>query len=209
MIAGVGGTGIVSMGALLGTAALIEGKGAGVLDMTGLAQKGGAVKSFLRIFEKPEEISTIRLSYNDTDLLLGCDLLVSNDEDILLTLKKGCSKAVISTDEVFTGEFTRNPDLEFPAEKIKENLIKWLGENNSYFIDTGKIVRKILSDDIPANMFVVGFAYQAGLIPIKSTSIEEAIRLNNVSVDFNLNAFRLGRQTFLKKDNIYKLIESL
>ena len=208
MIAGVGGTGIVSMGALLGTAALIEGKGAGVLDMTGLAQKGGAVKSFLRIFEKPEEISTIRLSYNDTDLLLGCDLLVSNDEDILLTLKKGRSKAVISTDEVFTGEFTRNPDLEFPAEEIKENLIKWLGENNSYFIDTGKIVRKILSDDIPANMFVVGFAYQAGLIPIKSTSIEEAIRLNNVSVDFNLNAFRLGRQTFLKKDNIYKLIEN-
>ena len=208
MITGVGGTGIVSMGALLGTAALIEGKGAGVLDMTGLAQKGGAVKSFLRVFEKPEEISTIRLSYNDTDLLLGCDLLVSNDEDVLLTLKKNESKAVISSDEVLTGEFTRNPDLTFPAKKIKENFLGLLGNNNVNFIQTAKIVRKILGDDIPANMFVVGYAYQAGFIPIKSVSIEQAIKLNNVSIDFNLMAFRLGRQTFLKKDNMYKLIES-
>ena len=207
MITGVGGTGIVSMGALLGTAALIEGRGAGVLDMTGLAQKGGGVKSFLRIFERPEKISTIRLSYNDTDLLLGCDLLVSNDEDVLLTLKKKESKAVISSDEILTGEFTRNPDLKFPAEKIKENFINLLGENNTNFIETAKIARKILGDDIPANMFVVGYAYQAGYIPIKSSSIEQAIKLNNVSVDFNLMAFRLGRQTFLKKDSIYHLIE--
>ena len=208
MIAGIGGTGIVSMGALLGTAALIDGRGAGVLDMTGLAQKGGAVKSFLRIFERPEEISTIRLSYNDTNLLLGCDLLVSNDEDVLLTLQKTKSKAIINSDEVLTGEFTRNPDLSIPSDKIQKNFMDILGKNNVSFIPTTKIVRKILGEDIPPNMFVVGYAYQAGLIPIKASSIEQAIKLNNVSVDFNLGAFRLGRQTFLKKDNIYKLVKS-
>ena len=208
MITGIGGTGIVSMGALLGTAALIDGRGAGVLDMTGLAQKGGAVKSFLRIYEKPEEISTIRLSYNDTNLLLGCDLLVSNDEDVLLTLQKDKSKAIINSDEVLTGEFTRNPDLSIPSDKIQKNFIDIIGKNNVNFIPTAKIVRKILGEDIPSNMFVVGYAYQAGLIPIKASSIEQAIKLNNVSVDFNLGAFRLGRQTFLKKDNIYKLVKS-
>ena len=208
MITGIGGTGIVSMGALLGTAALIDGRGAGVLDMTGLAQKGGAVKSFLRIFERPEEISTIRLSYNDTNLLLGCDLLVSNDEDVLLTLQKAKSKAIINSDEALTGEFTRNPDLSIPSDKIQKNFMDIIGKNNVSFIPTTKIVRKILGEDVPSNMFVVCYAYQAGLIPIKASSIEQAIKLNNVSVDFNLGAFRLGRQTFLKKDNIYKLVKS-
>ena len=129
-----------------------------------------------------------------------------NDEDVLLTLQKTKSKAIINSDEVLTGEFTRNPDLSIPSDKIQKNFMDIIGKNNVNFIPTAKIVKKILGEDIPSNMFVVGYAYQAGLIPIKASSIEQAIKLNNVSVDFNLGAFRLGRQTFLKKDNIYKLI---
>tara|TARA_Y100000590_G_scaffold271734_1_gene305041 strand:+ start:496 stop:3927 length:3432 start_codon:yes stop_codon:yes gene_type:complete len=206
MITGIGGTGIVSMGALLGTAALFDGKGSGVLDMTGLAQKGGAVKSFVRIFDTPKEISTIKLSYKDTNLLLGCDLLVSNDEDVLLTLDKSNSKAVINSDEVLPGEFTRNPDLDLDSDKIKNNLINILGEKNINLIPTATIAKKILGDTIAANMFIVGYAYQAGLIPITSNSIEKAIKLNNVSVELNLNAFKLGRGTYLKKNEILESI---
>jgi len=209
MVAGIGGTGVVSIGAILGTAALIDGKGSGVLDMTGLAQKGGAVKSFVRIFNNPKEISAIRLSYNDTNLLLGCDLLVSNEEDVLLTLKKLKSKAVINSDEVFTGEFTRNPDFSLPSNKIKENLISILGKENINFIPTSTITKKILGDSIAANIFIIGYAYQAGLIPIKEQAIEKAIELNNVNVNLNLEAFKLGRQSFIKKDEIISLLSSV
>ncbi|MBI28737.1 MAG: hypothetical protein CFH21_00603 [Alphaproteobacteria bacterium MarineAlpha5_Bin11] len=209
MIAGIGGTGVVTIGAILGTAAEIDGKGSGVLDMTGLAQKGGSVKSFLRIFNNPNQISTIRLSYNDTDLLLGCDLLVSNDDDVLLTLKKSSSKALINSDEVMTGEFTRNINLSLPSNEIKNNFINILGENNIDFLPSNEIARKILGDSIASNMFMVGFAYQSGFIPINSTAIVEAIKLNGVSIDLNLNSFNLGRHYFIdKKIFINKISEN-
>ena len=153
MIAGIGGTGVVTIGAILGTAAQIDGKGSGVLDMTGLAQKGGSVKSFLRIFKNPKEISTIRLSYNDTNLLLGCDLLVSNDDDVLLTLNKSSTKAIINSDEVMTGEFTRDINFSLPSEKIKDNLIKLLGKEKIDFIPSSQIAKKILGDTIASNIF--------------------------------------------------------
>ncbi|HIC42044.1 MAG TPA: indolepyruvate ferredoxin oxidoreductase family protein, partial [Pelagibacterales bacterium] len=130
MIAGIGGTGVVTIGAILATAAQIDGKGSGVLDMTGLAQKGGAVKSFLRIFNDPKEISTIRLSYGDTNLLMGFDLLVANDEEVLKTLDKQKTKSIINSDEIMTGEFTRDKNFFLPFDKMKENLINILGKNN-------------------------------------------------------------------------------
>ena len=124
MIAGIGGTGVVTIGAILSTAAQIDGKGSGVLDMTGLAQKGGSVKSFLRIFKDPKEISTIRLSYGDTSLLMGFDLLVANDDEVLKTLDEKITKSIINSDEVMTGEFTRDKDFSLPFEEMKENLIQ-------------------------------------------------------------------------------------
>ena len=110
------------------------------------------------------------------------------------------------------GEIEKNKLILKPFESLyllyADKLTIFKGKNNVNFIPTATIVKKILGEDIPSNMFVVGYAYQAGLIPIKASSIEQAIKLNNVSVDFNLGAFRLGRQTFLKKDNIYKLVKS-
>ena len=207
MIAGIGGTGIVTIGAILGTAAQIDGKGSGTLDMTGLAQKGGAVKSYLRIFNDQKEISTIRLSYNDTNLLIGCDLLVSNDEDVLLTLEKSKTKAIINSDEVMTGEFTRNINFSLPSEEIKNNLIDLLGEENINFIPTTTIAKKILGDSIAANLFIVGLAYQSGLIPITANSIEKAIKLNGVSTELNIESFRLGRHSFYIKDKLLEIIK--
>jgi len=207
MIAGIGGTGVVTIGAVLGTAAQIDGKGSGVLDMTGLAQKGGSVKSFFRIFNDPKEVSTIRLSYGDTNLLMGFDLLVSNDEEILKTLDKKITKSIINSDEIMTGEFTRDKNFSLPFDKMKENLINFIGENNINFIPSTTIAKKLLGDSIFSNMFIVGNAYQAGLIPISASSIEQAITLNGVSIEQNINAFRLGRHSINKKNQIFDLIK--
>jgi len=206
MIAGIGGTGVVTIGAILATAAQIDGKGSGVLDMTGLAQKGGAVKSFLRIFNDPKEISTIRLSYGDTNLLMGFDLLVANDEEVLKTLDKQKTKSIINSDEIMTGEFTRDKNFFLPFDKMKENLINILGKNNIDFMPSNTITKKILGDSILSNMFIVGNAYQSGLIPIKANAIEHAIQLNGVSIDENIHAFRLGRHSINMKEEILNLI---
>ena len=206
MIAGIGGTGVVTIGAILATAAQIDGKGSGVLDMTGLAQKGGAVKSFLRIFNDPKEISTIRLSYGDTNLLMGFDLLVANDEEVLKTLDKQKTKSIINSDEIMTGEFTRDKNFFLPFDKMKENLINILGKNNIDFMPSNTITNKILGDSILSNMFIVGKAYQSGLIPIKAKAIEQAIQLNGVSIEENTQAFRLGRHSINMKEEILNLI---
>ncbi len=206
MIAGIGGTGVVTIGAILATAAQIDGKGSGVLDMTGLAQKGGAVKSFLRIFNDSKEISTIRLSYGDTNLLMGFDLLVANDEEVLKTLDKQKTKSIINSNEIMTGEFTRDKNFFLPFDKMKENLINILGKNNIDFIPSNTIANKILGDSILSNMFIVGKAYQSGLIPIKAKAIEQAIQLNGVSIEENTQAFRLGRHSINMKEEILNLI---
>ena len=206
MIAGIGGTGVVTIGAILSTAAQIDGKGSGVLDMTGLAQKGGSVKSFLRIFKDPKEISTIRLSYGDTNLLMGFDLLVANDDEVLKTLDKQITKSIINSDEVMTGEFTRDKDFYLPFDEMKENLIRIIGEENTNFIPSNTIANKILGDSILSNMFIVGNAYQSGLLPITANAIEQAIKLNGVSIEQNLNAFRLGRHSVNIKNEILNIV---
>ena len=206
MIAGIGGTGVVTIGAILATAAQIDGKGSGVLDMTGLAQKGGAVKSFLRIFKDPKEISTIRLSYGDTNLLMGFDLLVANDEEVLRTLDKQKTKSIINSDEVMTGEFTRDKNFSLPFDKMKENLISILGKKNVDFIPSNTIANKILGDSILSNMLIVGKAYQSGFIPINAKAIEQAIKLNGVNIEENIHAFRLGRHSINMKEEIQNLI---
>ena len=206
MIAGIGGTGVVTIGAILATAAQIDGKGSGVLDMTGLAQKGGAVKSFLKIFNDPKEINIIRLSYGDTNLLMGFDLLVANEDEVLKTLDKQKTKSIINSDEIMTGEFTRDKNFFLPFDKMKENLINILGKNNIDFIPSNTIANKILGDSILSNMFIVGNAYQSGLIPVKANAIEQAIKLNGVSIEENINAFRLGRYSKNNKQEILNLI---
>ena len=208
MIAGIGGTGVVTIGAILATAAQIDGKGAGVLDMTGLAQKGGSVKSFLRIFNDPKEISTIRLSYGDTSLLMGFDLLVANDDEVLKTLDEKITKSIINSDEVMTGEFTRDKDFSLPFEEMKENLIRIIGKNNVNFIPSNTIASKILGDSFLSYLFIVGNAYQSGLLPIKGKAIEQAIKLNGVSVEQSLNAFRLGRHSINLRKEILSIVHN-
>jgi indolepyruvate ferredoxin oxidoreductase len=195
LVTGVGGTGVVTIGALLGMAAHLEQKGCTVLDMTGLAQKGGAVYSHVRIAEAPEQIHAVRLAAGKADLLLGCDLVVSASADALSKLQLGHSRAIVNSHEIITGDFTRNPDLAFPGREMQQSIAQATGPENAEFLDATRLATALLGDSIASNLFMLGFAFQRGLVPLSSEAIERAITLNGVAVEFNLQAFAWGRRS--------------
>jgi indolepyruvate ferredoxin oxidoreductase len=196
VIGGVGGTGVVTIGALLGMAAHLEGKGAAVLDMTGLAQKGGAVMSHLRIAPRPEHIQTVRIAPGGARLLLGCDLVVAGGKEALLALDPERGHAVVNTHRMMTGDFTRHADLDFPAAALRRAIVQTAGERAA-FVDASRLATALLGDAIAANLFMVGFAYQQGLLPVSAEAIERAIELNGVAAGMNRRAFRWGRRAAL------------
>jgi indolepyruvate ferredoxin oxidoreductase len=194
VITGIGGTGVVTVSALLAMAAHLEGKASSILDQAGLAQKNGSVVSFLRIAERPEHIQGGRIHLGQADLLLGCDIVTSGGLDGLKVLRHGRSRAVINTQEVMTGNFVRQPDLDFPGAELRDAIVARTGPDSAYFVDAGRIATGFLGDSIGTNMFVTGYAYQKGLLPVSAQAIERAIEINDVSVDFNKKAFLWGRR---------------
>ncbi len=193
LVTGIGGTGVVTIGALLGMAAHLEGKGCSVLDMTGLAQKGGAVLSHIRIGRAPEDIHAARIATGRAQLLLGCDIVVAASPDGLSRLSEGGSHAVINHHETITGAFTRDPDLAFPRRALGRDIAAAVGGDKAEFIDATRLATALLGDSIATNLFITGYAYQRGLIPVAAAAIERAIELNAVDVDVNRHAFRWGR----------------
>jgi indolepyruvate ferredoxin oxidoreductase len=194
LVTGVGGTGVVTIGALLGMAAHIEGKGCSVLDMTGLAQKGGAVFSHIRISQRPEDIHAVRIAAGGARLLLGCDMVVAGTADALSKITQGQSRAVINTHEIVTGDFTRDPDLEFPRESLQTMIADTTGRTATDFLDATRLATALLGDSIATNPFMLGYAYQKGLVPLSAEALEKAIELNAVAADANKRAFLWGRR---------------
>jgi indolepyruvate ferredoxin oxidoreductase len=194
LVTGVGGTGVVTIGALLGMAAHLEGKGCTILDMTGLAQKGGAVYSHVRIARRPEEIHAVRIAAGGAHLLLGCDLVVAASADALSKLQPGHSRAIINSHETITGDFTRNPDLTFPSRQLQRSIAEATGADNTEFIDATHLATGLFGDSIASNLLMLGFAYQRGAVPLSADALERAIELNGVAVEFNQRAFRWGRR---------------
>jgi indolepyruvate ferredoxin oxidoreductase len=194
LVTGVGGTGVVTVGALIGMAAHIEGKGCTILDMTGLAQKGGAVISHLRIADNPEDIHAVRIAAGGARLLLGCDLVVAASYDALAKLHKGLSRAVINLEESVTGDFTRNPDMPFPLADLKRAVTDAVGSEDVNFVDGTRLATALLGDSITSNLFMLGYAYQKGLVPVSAEALERAIELNGAAIEQNRQAFRWGRR---------------
>ncbi|MGE3246849.1 MAG: indolepyruvate ferredoxin oxidoreductase family protein, partial [Beijerinckiaceae bacterium] len=192
LVTGVGGTGVVTIGAIIGMAAHIEGKGCGSIDMAGLAQKGGAVLSHIKLSRSPETIHAIRVAAGQADLVLGCDLIVSGSRKVLAAVRKDRTSVVVNTAEVYPGDFTRNADWSLPAARIRRALNEHAGENVR-FLDATKIATSLLGNSIATNMFMLGYAWQLGLLPLEAASIEQAIELNGQAVGMNLTAFLLGR----------------
>ncbi len=194
VITGVGGTGVVTIGALLGMAAHLEGRGCSVLDMAGLAQKGGAVVSHVRLAPTPEDIHAVRISAGSAKLLLGCDLVVAAGYDALSKMAGGKTRAVINNHQVMTGEFTRNPDLAFPGGEMERLITEACGPGQADFLDATHIATALLGDSIATNLFMLGYAWQKGLVPLTEEAIIGAIELNAVAVESNKAAFLWGRR---------------
>ncbi|MEQ8322625.1 MAG: indolepyruvate ferredoxin oxidoreductase family protein [Rhodospirillales bacterium] len=194
VVTGIGGTGVVTIGAILGMAAHLESRGISVLDVAGLAQKNGMVYSHLRFAAKPHDIHAVRISAGGADLLLGCDMVSSADPETLAKLRAGNSKAVVNEHQTMTADFTRQPDMMFPEEGLKQTLREEAGQDSVDFFEATAMARKLLGDTIAANMMVVGYAYQKGLLPVSADAIERAIELNGVAIEFNKQAFLWGRR---------------
>ena len=175
-------------------AAHLEGRGVGVLDMAGLAQKGGAVFSHIRIAEKPEDIHAIRVAAGRADLVLGGDIVVAGTRKVLAAVKHGATEMVVNTDEFLPGEFTRNADFSLPSERLKRTIAADAGREKTHFIDATRIANALFGQSIGANMFLVGYAYQLGAIPLSAAAIEQAIELNGEAVAMNSAAFHWGRR---------------
>ncbi len=164
IVTGVGGTGIVTVGAILGMAAHLEGKGVGVIDMAGLAQKGGAVYSHIRIANTLDDIHAIRVAAQGADLVLGGDIVVVGNKKVLTAIKHGGTRLVVNTAEFLPGDFTRNADFSLPTERLKRAIRDAAGEGRTNFIDAGRLATALLGQIIGANMFMLGYAYQIGAI---------------------------------------------
>jgi indolepyruvate ferredoxin oxidoreductase len=207
LVTGVGGTGVVTVGAILGMAAHLEGKGVGVLDQTGLAQKYGAVVSHLRIAASPEAIHAVKIAAGGARLMLGCDLVVAAGFDALAKLRDGATTAVVNAHESPTGDFTRKPDLEFPAGRLKRRIVEAVGDARAHFLDATAIATALFGDALATNFFMVGLAYQMGLVPVGSAAILRAIELNGMAVAMNAAAFAAGRHTALDPARVAGLVE--
>ncbi|MDR1075538.1 MAG: indolepyruvate ferredoxin oxidoreductase family protein [Xanthomonadaceae bacterium] len=193
LITGVGGTGVVTIGALLGMAGHLEGRGATVLDQTGLAQKGGAVTTHVRFARAPEELHAVRIAAGEADLVIGCDMVVVNDYWALSKVRGGRSHVLLNTYEAMPGTFTTHPDLHFPVAEIIAGIRLALGGAEPLLIDATQLATALVGDAIGTNLFMLGYAWQQGLVPVSLQAMMRAIELNGAAVEMNKRAFAWGR----------------
>ncbi|WP_405405717.1 indolepyruvate ferredoxin oxidoreductase family protein [Paracoccus sp. Ld10] len=192
VITGVGGTGVVTIGAVLAQAAHMDGKGAGMMEMAGLAQKGGAVHIHLRLAERPQDISAIRVAVGEADCVIGGDLVVTAGAKTVGLMTSGRTGAVVNDHEIITGDFTRFRDFQVPSDRLRMSLQARLGDRVA-FLDANDLALRLLGDSIYSNMVVLGACWQQGLIPLSFDAIMEAIRLNGAQIEANQRAFQIGR----------------
>jgi len=193
LVTGIGGTGVVTIGALIGMAAHLEGKGATVLDQTGLAQKGGAVTCHLRIARAPSDIHAVRIAAGEADLVLGCDMVVVNDYWALSKIRAGRSRVVLNTYEAMPGKFTTQADMQFPAKQIVQAVKTALNGEVPDLVEATDLANALLGDSIASNLFMLGYAWQKGWVPLSHDSLMRAIELNAAAVEMNKTAFNWGR----------------
>ena len=195
VITGVGGTGVVTIGALMGMAAHIEGKGVLVLDMAGLAQKGGAVMSNVRLAATPTGLFAARVAARQADVVLGCDLMVAAGKDALATMAPERTHCVLNSDVAPTGAFTRDPDWQASPQAMLTRVTAVALKTEH--LDASAIATALMGDAVATNVFVLGFAWQKGWIPLGEAALMQAIELNGAAVDMNKAAFAWGRQAAL------------
>ncbi len=204
LLNGIGGTGVITIGALIGMAAHLEGKGVSVLDMTGMSQKNGSVTSHIRITSQREKLYAQRIATGEADLILGCDILTTGAFDSISKMRPGRTRAIVNTDQTPIGTFAQNPDWEFPLESV-EALIKESVDGNVDFIDATKLATALMGDSIATNLFILGYAYQQGTLPLSEAALMRAVELNGVAIESNKKSFLWGRRAAVDLARVEKV----
>jgi indolepyruvate ferredoxin oxidoreductase len=193
LVGGIGGSGVLTVGALLGMAAHIEGKGCTVLDFTGLAQKNGAVLSHVRLAPRQEDLNAVRIAPGGADLVLGCDMVVATSPAALGCIEHGVTQAIVNSDLQPTAAFVMNGDIDFEARAMERALVAATGASGIAFIDATRLATSLMGDSIATNLFMLGYAFQKGMLPLSLEAMERAIELNGVAVEANKHTFAWGR----------------
>ncbi|HEY8608502.1 MAG TPA: indolepyruvate ferredoxin oxidoreductase family protein [Noviherbaspirillum sp.] len=193
LLNGIGGTGVITIGALIGMAAHLEGKGVSVLDMTGMSQKNGSVTSHIRITRVPGAIRAQRIATGEADLVLGCDMLTAGAQDAIAKMRAGRTRAVINIHQQPTGHFAQDRDWQFPFADVQA-LIDESVAGRADYIDATRLATALMGDAIATNLFMLGFAWQKGGLPLSEQALLRAIELNGVAVEANKQSFAWGRR---------------
>lgn len=207
IVTGIGGTGVLTIAALVAMAAHIEGKGCATMNQTGLAQKFGAVVSHVRVGKSQQAINSVRVPAGDADLLLGCDLVVSAGDEALAKVNVDRSYAIINDHQSMTAEFITDPDLRFTSDDMKKSILEEVGDTKTGFINATAIATQLFGDSIASNLFLLGYACQQGYVPVTVDALEQAIELNGVAVDFNKKAFLWGRRAVVDLEQVLSCAE--
>jgi indolepyruvate ferredoxin oxidoreductase len=205
LVTGIGGTGVITIGQILGMAAHLEGKGVSVLDMSGLAQKYGAVMSHVKIAASPDQVHVARLGTGDARLVLGCDLVVTASGDALDKMHAQKTHALVNGTTSPTAEFVKNPNWQLPGSDLTHDIREACGGKNADFVPAAQLATALMGDSIATNMFMLGYAWQKGWVPLGRGAIERAIELNGVSVAFNQQSFVWGRRAAVDIERVRRI----
>jgi indolepyruvate ferredoxin oxidoreductase len=204
LVTGIGGTGVITIGQILGMATHLENKGVSVLDMSGLAQKYGAVMSHVKIAASAADVNVARLGTGDARLVIGCDLVVTASGDALDKMHAQKTRALVNGTTSPTAAFVKNPDWQLPGSDLQRD-IRDAGGRDAEFIPAAEIATALMGDSIATNMFMLGYAWQKGWVPLARESIERAIELNGVAVAFNLQSFVWGRRAAVDMERVRRV----
>ncbi len=207
LVTGVGGTGVVTIGAVMAQAAQLDGKGAGMIEMAGLAQKGGAVAIHLRLANRPEDIAAIRVGAGEADTVIGGDLVVTGGAKTLGQMKTGRTGAAVNSHEITTGDFTLDTEFTIPGKDLEVALQARLRDRLTLF-DATELARILLGDSIYSNMMTFGAAWQMGLVPLSHDAISRAIEMNGAAIEANKQAFEMGRWAIVNPAEVERLTVS-
>jgi len=205
LVTGIGGTGVITIGQILGMAAHLEGKGVSVLDMSGLAQKYGAVMSHVKIAASAKDVHVARLGTGDARLVIGCDLVVTASGDALDKMHAQKSRALVNGTTSPTAAFVKNPDWQLPGSNLQQDILEACGGRNAEFVPAAELATALMGDSIATNMFMLGYAWQKGWVPLARAAIERAIALNGVAVDFNQQSFVWGRRAAVDLERVRRI----
>ena len=194
LITGIGGGGVVTVGAIVAMAAHLEGRGCSELDVTGLAQKNGPVSSHVRVARDASQLHATRIPVGAADLVIGSDIVVTTGIDGLTRMGKGRTTAVVNTHVAPTSDFASNPDLDLSSREMEKAIAGAAGEEGCHFVPASKFATALMGDAIATNLFLLGYAFQLGRLPVSLPALERAVALNGRAVEMTRRAFSWGRR---------------